>query len=343
MYCHTLNNSLAREGQEVEMEGRSTANFRGIDVSKYQGSIDFKTVKNAGVQVVFMKATEGSTYTDPFLRQNYEGAKAVGLKVGFYHFANPKDETKARAEAQYFASVIKDMPADCKYALDLEKNNGIDKATLSGLAKVFLDEVKRLTSHDVAIYTCTSFAKDNLTGILAGYPLWIAHYGVAAPGDNGIWTSWVGFQYSSSGTIPGIRGLCDMDEFTPGILLDGVSPQPQPVVRPVQPQPQPTQAIIYTVQPGDTLSGIAAKYHTTFQQLAAINGIANPNKIYAGQRIKVTGSAQPAPQQTYYVVKTGDTLSGIAAKYGTSYQHLAAINGITDPNKIHAGQKLLIK
>jgi len=108
------------------------------------------------------------------------------------------------------------------------------------------------------------------------------------------------------------------------------------------PTPQPS-GNYYVVQPGDTLSGIAAKYRTTYQNLAAINGISDPDKIYPGQRIKVTSSAQPASQHTYYVVKTGDTLSGIASHYGTTYQHLAEVNGIADPNKIYAGQKLLIR
>ena len=90
------------------------------------------------------------------------------------------------------------------------------------------------------------------------------------------------------------------------------------------------------------MSGIAVKFGTTYQNLAAINGIADPNKIYAGQVIKVTGTASNGGAQ-YYTIKSGDTLSGIAAKYGTTYQNLAAMNGIADPNKIYAGQTIRIK
>lgn len=109
---------------------------------------------------------------------------------------------------------------------------------------------------------------------------------------------------------------------------------------------------VYTVKSGDTLSGIAAKYGTTYQTLAAYNGIANPNIINVGQQIRIPGtSAAPAPapapatQQsgdTVYTVKSGDTLSGIAAKYGTTYQKLAAYNGISNPNIINVGQKIKI-
>ena len=91
---------------------------------------------------------------------------------------------------------------------------------------------------------------------------------------------------------------------------------------------------------GDTLSGIAAKYGTTYQHLAAINNIANPNLIYPGQVLKVTGSQKPAART--YTVRSGDTLSGIAAKYGTTYQAIAAKNNIANPNLIYPGQVLQI-
>lgn len=98
----------------------------------------------------------------------------------------------------------------------------------------------------------------------------------------------------------------------------------------------------YTVQSGDTLSGIAARYGTTYQHLAAINGISNPDLIRVGQVIKIFGSAPAASSASTYTVKSGDTLSGIAARYGTTYQAIAALNGISDPNKIYAGQVLKI-
>lgn len=104
---------------------------------------------------------------------------------------------------------------------------------------------------------------------------------------------------------------------------------------------------VYTVKAGDTLSGIAAKYGTTYQKLAAYNGISNPNKISVGQKIKIpgagsSGSTSSGGGDTVYTVKAGDTLSGIAAKYRTTYQTLAAYNGISNPNKISVGQKIKI-
>lgn len=97
----------------------------------------------------------------------------------------------------------------------------------------------------------------------------------------------------------------------------------------------------YTVQSGDTLSGIAAQYGTSWQHLAELNGLADPNIIYPGQVLTVDGSA-PAPAAQTYTVKSGDTLSGIASAYGTSWQYLAEINGIGNPDIIYPGQVLTI-
>lgn len=98
----------------------------------------------------------------------------------------------------------------------------------------------------------------------------------------------------------------------------------------------------YTVQSGDTLSDIASRFGTSYQAIAAMNDVADPNKIYPGQVLKVSGNATASPTETIYTVKSGDTLSDIASRYGTSYQHLAAINGIANPNIIHVGQSIRI-
>ena len=111
---------------------------------------------------------------------------------------------------------------------------------------------------------------------------------------------------------------------------------------------------VYTVKAGDSLSAIAAKYGTTYKVLAEYNGIANPNIIRVGQQIKIPGKSAPATQEktepttqqptaeTVHTVKSGETLSGIARKYGTTYQQLAAYNKISNPNKISVGQKIKI-
>jgi putative chitinase len=105
----------------------------------------------------------------------------------------------------------------------------------------------------------------------------------------------------------------------------------------------------YTVKAGDTLGDIAARFGTSVSVLAARNGIRNANLIYAGQRLLISGSGGPAPSApapsgggSTYRVRPGDTLSGIASRFGTSVSALAALNGISNPNLIQAGQVLRI-
>lgn len=97
----------------------------------------------------------------------------------------------------------------------------------------------------------------------------------------------------------------------------------------------------YTVRSGDTLSSIAAKFGTSYQALASLNGISNPNLIYVGQVLRVNGSASNT--SVYYTVRAGDNLSAIASRYGTSYQSIAVLNGLANPNLIYVGQTLKIK
>ena len=96
----------------------------------------------------------------------------------------------------------------------------------------------------------------------------------------------------------------------------------------------------YTVQSGDTLSQIAARFGTTYQTLAQLNRISDPNKIYPGQQLKLPSASQPGSQ--YYTIRPGDTLSGIAARYGTTVSRLQSLNNISDPDKIYAGTKIRI-
>ena len=124
-----------------------------------------------------------------------------------------------------------------------------------------------------------------------------------------------------------------------------------------QPPPPPAPVNLgagnagYVVKSGDTLGAIAARYGTTYQAIAAANGISNPNMIYVGQVLNIAGAAgaapapapAPAPSSSgRYTVQPGDTLGAIAARFGTSYQAIAAASGITNPNRIYPGQVLTI-
>ena len=115
----------------------------------------------------------------------------------------------------------------------------------------------------------------------------------------------------------------------------------------VDPLPTPTNETTYIVVKGDTLSGIAKRYGTTYQKLAEYNGIKNPNIIHVGQKIIIPGSnGKPATNEIAYIVKAGDNLSKIAKAYNTTWQKIYSDNKNIiggNPNRIYPGQRLIIK
>ena len=115
----------------------------------------------------------------------------------------------------------------------------------------------------------------------------------------------------------------------------------------VDPLPTPTNETTYIVVKGDTLSGIAKRYGTTYQKLAEYNGIKNPNIIHVGQKIIIPGSnGKPATNEIAYIVKAGDNLSKIAKAYNTTWQKIYNDNKNIiggNPNRIYPGQRLIIK
>jgi LysM repeat protein len=103
-------------------------------------------------------------------------------------------------------------------------------------------------------------------------------------------------------------------------------------------------SLVHLVRWGETLSGIAVRYGVSVWAIAQANGIANPSRIYAGQRLAIpTGRPAPVPcSGQMHVVQYGETLSGIAWRYGVSVWAIANANGIANPNRIYAGQRLVL-
>ena len=94
--------------------------YQGIDVSMWQGNIDFNAVKNSGIEAVYIRSSEGIGYIDPYFKTNYEKAKENGLKVGFYHYVTARSTDEAINEAKFFVSVINGLSPDMRLAMDFE-------------------------------------------------------------------------------------------------------------------------------------------------------------------------------------------------------------------------------
>ncbi|MGH4052372.1 MAG: GH25 family lysozyme [Clostridium sp.] len=192
--------------------------MKGIDISSYQGNVDFVKVKNSGIEIVYIKATEGIAYTNPLLIPQYNGAKAAGLKIGFYHYLRANDPI---LEAKYFLSTINGLSVDCKYAIDVEVTLGQAVTKISSNVRLFANY---LTSNkkEVCIYTGDYFYANNLDNTVINIPLWVAHYGVSKPDA----ANYIGFQYSDSGSVNGINGPVDLNKFSTGIFLSLIPPVP---------------------------------------------------------------------------------------------------------------------
>ena len=181
--------------------------YTGIDVSEWQGDIDWQEVKNAGIQVVYIRSSEGSGYIDADAIRNYNGAKANGIKVGFYHYLTAKNQSEAIEQAEFFVSVIKELEIDCRLAMDFESFGDLGTYEINLISQTFLEEVERLSGKEVIIYSDAYNAAYTFSSRLAEkYPIWVADYYVQEPG-NGKWQIWDGFQYTDEGRVSGIE-LC---------------------------------------------------------------------------------------------------------------------------------------
>lgn len=322
----------------------SSTIYQGIDVSSWQGNINFSSVKNSGIDIVYIKSSEGRNYIDPYFERNYQNAKANGLKVGFYHYVTARNVDQAREQANFFARVISGKEPDCRLAMDFESFGNLSVNQINEISKAFLETLQNTTNKEVLIYSNSYSARTIFSRDLAIYPLWVANYGVSEPGGNDKWDTWVGWQYTSTGRVSGISGNVDRDQFTDGVLLSSTSPIPTPEEPSTPEQSTESGTINYTVKSGDTLSKIARNYGTTVNSIVSLNpSITNPNLIYPGEQftIRVNSSSDNLTSTVYTVVR-GDTLSEIAVKYDTTVSRLVADNNISNPNLIYPGQRILI-
>lgn len=194
------------------MEPSSSSSWiQGIDVSHHQGTIDWSRVGSAGYKFAFIKALEGITSFDPQFQANWAGAQAAGLLRGAYHFYHANDDPQAQAEA--FLSVYQPSPGDLPPALDIEISDGKSAGTILQGIEVWLSAVEEKAGVRPILYTGLSFWKSLGSAQFGGYPLWIAEYGVSSPIVPAGWTSWTFWQYSESGSVPGITGTVDLDTF----------------------------------------------------------------------------------------------------------------------------------
>ncbi|MCO5730317.1 glycoside hydrolase family 25 protein [Rhizobium sp. SSA_523] len=191
--------------------------IHGIDVSKWNGDVDWAKVRNAGVDFVFIKATEGGDRVDAAFQRNWRGAATAGLAHApfhFYYFCTGPDE-----QADWFTANVPKSALTMPPVLDVEWNPGSptcktrpEPAAVRAVMARFLSRIEAHYGKRPIIYTSVDFHRENLVGHFRNYPFWVrsvaAHPEEIYPGRD--WSFW---QYTSTGVIPGIGGDTDINVF----------------------------------------------------------------------------------------------------------------------------------
>ena len=227
---------LALVGTTFLVTGRASAAgpIHGIDVSGWQGQVDWGAVQRSGRQFAFAKATEGTTFVDRTFTANRIAMGSAGLVLrGFYHFARP-DRNSAAAEANHFLQTVGALAPGEVAVLDLEVAPG---PGIGDWAAEWLARVHQGTGRLPMLYSYQSYLYEIPTSRLTQYPLWVASWG----SDNGLvpatqpktdrWSRWTFWQYTSKARVPGVSTLVDDNIFagTPAELASyggAVTPAP---------------------------------------------------------------------------------------------------------------------
>jgi lysozyme len=195
------------------------ATVEGIDVSVWQGSVNWQSVKNSGITFGIARVSYG-TSVDTWFDANWNGMKSVGLIRGAYQFFLPQQDPIAQADV-----MIKAMgqlgAGDLPPVADVEDTGGQSAATIATKLKQWAQHIEAATGKKPIIYTGKYFWQDNVASFdFGGYPLWIPNYSFNCPNlpDN-YWSDWLFFQYSSTGSVPGVSGNVDRNKFN-GTLSD---------------------------------------------------------------------------------------------------------------------------
>ena len=314
--------------------------LNGIDISSYQSGIDLTVVP---CDFVIIKATQGAGYVNPDCDRAYQQAKRAGKLRGTYHYVGGGN---AVAEADYYVNNIKGYLKDGLLAIDWEAEQNSAWGNEAYLEQLVRRVIER-TGVKPLIYSMASrYAQVAAVAKKLDCGLWIAEYAdmnptgyQAHPWREGAYGCAIR-QYTSTGRLNGWGGDLDLNiaYMTRDQWAKYVNPGGKPAAAPAPSKPAPAPAR----KSEDTIAAevIAGKWGNGQDRVNRLKKAGyNPATIQAKVNAKL-GASKPAART--YTVRAGDNLSAIAARYGTTYQALAAKNGIANPNLIYPGQVLKI-
>lgn len=273
--------------------------IKGIDVSDHQGVIDWTKVKSAGIEFAILRCGVGSdikSQDDKQFERNYSECKRVGIPVGVYLYSYACNIEQAKSEAAHVLRLIEGKVLEYGIWFDMEDADGykakrnVSYNTCVDICETFCSSIES-KGYYVGIYANLDWLNNKInSNRLDRYDKWVAQWASKCTYNKeyGIW------QYRSNGKVDGINGNVDMNYSYKDYPLLTAKEQNKPTeeaTKPtenVAPVEKPVDNfILYTIKPGDTLSGIAAKYNTTYQKIAEDNNIQNPNVIYTGDQLKI--------------------------------------------------------
>ncbi len=232
---------LALAGALAASGRAATTQAKGLDVSHYNGEIDWIRVASNGYRFIFGKATEGTTLVDPTYPINRAGTEGLGMRFGAYHFARPAGASDAAAtasaivQADHLVDVAQPTAGELPPVLDLEVTGGLGPARLKLWTKAWLTEVYARTGIQPLIYSSPNFWKKSLGDTSdfasAGNRLWVAHWTTSTaqivPGANWGGQGWTFWQWTDCSTVPGFLHCSDGDRMNgpdPGTVAIGAYP-----------------------------------------------------------------------------------------------------------------------
>lgn len=296
-----------------------------IDVSVHQGNINWKKVKAAEVNGVIIRAGYGKGNVDGKLKVNIEGAIASGIKyIGVYWFSYAYTLDMARREAQFCNDIIAPYKKylnlgvyfDWEYdSMNYAKKNGItpNKSLITDMNLYFCRKITDL-GYKAGYYLNRDYSRNYIDDTkLKSYRRWYAWYNESQPTDCYVW------QFTSSGRVSGIIGDVDLNKLMTAIPAD-------------TDKKKTNAEIVKEVLAGKWGNGSERK-----KRLIAAGYDYKAIQRLVNKQISNDDTAK------YYVVRSGDTLSGIAQSFSTTVAQLKKWNGIKDVNKIYVGQKLKVK
>lgn len=315
--------------------------YNGIDVSTWQGNIDWKKVESSGIDFAMIRASYGTSSVDNQFYNNMQNISGTNINAGTYHYCYALSVDEAEAEAKNFINTIRPYSFSYPVALDIEDSSimSLGKSTITDIATRFCNVVQD-AGYYVMIYSNLNWFSNYLDlSQLSQFDIWLAQWAEnhTFSGDLGMW------QYSATGSVNGISGNVDLNisynDYNSIIESKGLNK--------VNPNNNDnSEYTLYTVKNGDTLWDIAERFlgnGARYREIQTINNL-DSDVIYQGEVLKIPQGSGIGNIGRIYTVKSGDTLWDIAEKFlgsGTRYREIKILNNL-ESDTIYEGQTLKI-